>query len=716
MDSLAHDTGQKVIWTSPSGDSSGSMPLGNGDIGVNAWVDEQGSLLFYLSKTDSWSENARLLKLGRIRVSIRPRLGAISDFRQELNTLGGELAIREGGPRNRIAMNLWVDANYPFVRLELRGRSPFGIEAELETWRRERRKLEEKEESSAYGSRGMPDGVWVTPDRILDGRDRVVWFHRNEETVYPATLNLQGMAGWVDSSEDPLLHRTFGGVMWGRGLVSRGGGVLASSRNGQSHGLNIHLLTSAYPNEEGWLSHVDRNVRRLEEVEDETWRRAHVAWWREFWNRSWLQVSTGGTGDDSVSLGYTLQRHINACGGRGKFPIKFNGSIFTVDAEDGGRRFDADYRRWGGPYWFQNTRLPYWSMLMAGDFDLMQPLFTMYMKALPMARRRTTKYFGHGGAFFPETMFFWGSYANENYGRDRDGRDPSYVENRFIRWHYNSGLELVAIMLDYFRWTEDREFLKKTLLPFATEIITFYDEHYGRDDHDMICLEPSQALETYQSTVNPTPDLAGLIWDLGGLIDLGREVQASMREGWERLRSQIPPIPLSRDEPVRILPAEKVIEGPNNCENPELYPVFPYRIFGVGKPDLGVGRATFANRLYKGNRGWQQDDIHAAMLGLGGQAGEMVADRFSTKDPNSRFPAFWGPNFDWIPDQDHGCVGMIALQRMVMQCEGRRIILLPAWPQDWDVDFRLHAPFRTTITGRFRNGRLENLTAKPKSR
>ena len=61
-----------IIWTTPSRDSSGSMPLGNGDIGLNVWVEEDGDLLFYLSKTDAWDENARLLKLGRVRVSLTP--------------------------------------------------------------------------------------------------------------------------------------------------------------------------------------------------------------------------------------------------------------------------------------------------------------------------------------------------------------------------------------------------------------------------------------------------------------------------------------------------------------------------------------------------------------------------------------------------------------------------------------------------------------------
>jgi hypothetical protein len=83
-----------------------------------------------------------------------------------------------------------------------------------------------------------------------------------------------------------------------------------------------------------------------------------------------------------VTQGYILQRYMNACGGRGNAPIKFNGSIFTVDTY--GRNGDyknlnADFRLWGGCYWWQNTRLPYWSLLNAGDFDLDEPaVFYVY--------------------------------------------------------------------------------------------------------------------------------------------------------------------------------------------------------------------------------------------------------------------------------------------------------------------------------------------------
>ena len=62
------------------------MPIGNGEIGANVWVEENGDLLFYLSKTDAWSENGRLLKLGKVRVALAPNpLQQGGTFRQTLD-------------------------------------------------------------------------------------------------------------------------------------------------------------------------------------------------------------------------------------------------------------------------------------------------------------------------------------------------------------------------------------------------------------------------------------------------------------------------------------------------------------------------------------------------------------------------------------------------------------------------------------------------------
>jgi len=76
----------------------------------------------------------------------------------------------------------------------------------------------------------------------------------------------------------------------------------------------------------------------------------------------------------------------------------------------------------------------------------------------------------------------------------------------------------------------------------------------------------------------------------------------------------------------------------------------------------------------------------------------------------------WGPNYDWTPDQCHGSVAMTALQRMLLQYEGNEIYLFPAWPKDWDVDFKLHAPGNTTVKCSLKEGEIVRLEVTPISR
>ena len=67
-------------------------------------------------------------------------------------------------------------------------------------------------------------------------------------------------------------------------------------------------------------------------------------------------------------------------------------------------------------------------------------------------------------------------------------------------------------------------------------------------------------------------------------------------------------------------------------------------------------------------------------------------------DSGEKFPAFRQTD-DWTPDHNWMGAGSIGLGEMLMQTVGDKIILLPAWPRDWDVDFKLHAPKQTIVEG-----------------
>ncbi|MNL53452.1 hypothetical protein D3C87_1766990 [compost metagenome] len=117
---------------------------------------------------------------------------------------------------------------------------------------------------------------------------------------------------------------------------------------------------------------------------------------------------------------------------------------------------------------------------------------------------------------------------------------------------------------------------------------------------------------------------------------------------------------------------------------------------------------------FRSHIGWKQDNIFAARLGLTKEAAELTL--LKLKNSGRRFPAFWGPGFDWVPDHNWGGSGMIGLQEMLLQSHAGKLYLFPAWPKDWDVHFKLHAPQQTIVEGILKNGKVESLKVSPESR
>lgn len=687
-----------VSWDTPGPTSAQSMPLGNGDIGLNVWVEPGGDLCFYISKTDAWGAQTEaqwdswmktggvLMKLGEVRVSLRPagasgapvssaRGGAAGSaapasfapgpaFRQLLRLRQGEILVREGADGDTTTIRVWVDANRPVIRVEARGARPFSVRASVYDWRL-----------------GKGDTLLANP-----GAQSLGWYHRNPPSGEPALSGL-----------------TFGALMKGKGMV-RADSVTLAGGPSRYQLLSVYPWTAKTPVAAAWVSGLNRQVARVDAVDLERARAAHQAWWNAFWRRSWIYVS-GGKDAEAVTRGYVLQRFVTACAGRGAYPIKFNGSLFTVD--NGSE--DADFRSWGGQYWFQNTRPMYWPRLMAGDFDEMRPLFGLYLHMLPGNKAQVQQYYGHDGAYFQETSPFWG-------GLPYMGPE---VEALYTHHYFTPILELSMMMLDYYAYTGNTAFAQDTLLPIAREGLLFYDRHFSRDTAGKLLLDPDNSIEMFWKVHNPAPDIAGLHAVLRRMLDLPPTVaDAAQKTAWRKLYAALPELPVGiKNGQSVLLP----YTGPqtakaHNLENPELYAIYPFRLFGLGKDSLELARRTFDARAFREKGCWEQDPIQAAMLGLTDVARDYVTFNLTRKDPDLKFPAFWATGHDYRPDEDNGGNGENGLQQMLLQVDGQVIRLLPAWPADWNADFRLHAPGGTTVEGRVEDGKLKHLVVTPASR
>ncbi len=205
-----------VVWDSPSVDANGSMPLGNGAIALNAWVEPNGDLVFYIATTDAWDDNGRLLKVGRVRVSLDPAPSTAAKFRQTLQLRDATLEAVWGDAGQATAVRLWVDANHPVIHVTVDSPQPVAAKAKIELWRTTPTPLTELEISDVLLNCPRTDQSLppiVEPDTVLDNWERGVgWYHHNVKSVGPSlTAQIQGVTEF--ERPDPLLHRTFGAVI-----------------------------------------------------------------------------------------------------------------------------------------------------------------------------------------------------------------------------------------------------------------------------------------------------------------------------------------------------------------------------------------------------------------------------------------------------------------------------------------------------------------------
>jgi hypothetical protein len=748
-----------VVWDTPSESSFGSMPLGNGDIGLNVWVEPNGDLLFYIARVDALDSRQVGPKLGRIRLTMEPPISTAS-FKQTLSLRDASVLVEAGD----VWLRVWVDAHQPMIRVEGKSRTPRIAVVALESLR-----------PLADAMAPLPDTGTV--GLLFDDKEhRLVWCYRNQSTDWwSENFRTQNSPEMVARTKDPLLHRTSGCVLQGQGFVRAVGQsgksktVLRLAEKSTAFDYSVKAISTQPETLQAWLSEAIQPVRS-------DWD-AHCAYWQSFWNRSYIHVTAGGNGKFNldqcrftqfpqgskayggykeidaaqnvwqISQRYALERFCEASASRGAVPPNANGSLFTMDMPAGvmggynevsAEPVSPDFRYWEDCCWFmwQNLRFPYWAMATRGDYDTLRPGMRFVRDSLDVCKDHCQKRFGHEGAFIYEASA-WLNICRFN---------PPGPEH--LRHHFLATVETPAIMCDYYEHTRDRAFFESILLPCADEFLRFYELHYPkRDANGIMQMEGVGAVETFQGVTNPATEIGGMKYVLTKMLSF--EIDEARRRHWSNLLKAMPDVPLRKIRGLDLLAVgEKshpggLLGAADSGEHPELYGVYPFRQVWLGRPQLlSVARQSFHLRIVSldGSRdtrsmetgGWQMTPVQAAYLGLPREAARLTSinfhDQFISfrdnfdpdapypKRPRARFPAFWETKTDGTPDCDHGAASANALQSMLLQSDGQRIFLLPGWPEDWDVSFKLCAVNNTTVECVFRDGTVQSLKVTPESR
>ena len=731
-----------IIWNSQSQNSGESMPCGGGDIGLNIWV-EKGDLFFYFSKSGTFDENNTFLKLGRVRVKLLPNPFEGKDFKQELSLQTGAVNIEGSNGNLKASIKVWVDVHRPVIHVEVSSNQAVKTEAAYESWRTEDRLTKGKENNQGSWKWANRPDIKTHKDEITTSNNRLVFYHRNKDTtVFDATVAHEGMDGVKAQMFNPLKKLVFGGSMQGKGMIDAGtysgtyyatpfkAWKLQSKTATKKQSIELYLHTASVPAVSQWqvgLQQVIKEAQSAKKAELNT-----QNWWKQYWNRSFIHINADSVQTQAWQVGrnYQLFRYMLGCNAFGQYPTKFNGGLFTYDPQftDTASKFTPDFRNWGGGLMTaQNQRLVYFPMLKNGDFDLMKPQFDFYLRALKNAELRTQTYWNHPGASFTEQLENFGLPNVTEYGWKRPaGYDKGMEYNAWLEYEWDTVLEFCYMMLETERYTGKDI---KQYIPFIESCLTFFNEHYqylarnrgskAFDGNGKLVLYPGSAGETFKMAYNSTPTIAALQTVLKRLLELpAGYLNDEQKKNWSLMLSRIPPISFREMNGHKTIAPAQSWERVNNVESMQLYPVFPWDIFGVSKPDIDVALNTWKYDTiavkFRSGVGWKQDNIFAARLGLTNEAAQL--NTFKLKNSGRRFPAFWGPGFDWTPDHNWGGSGMIGVQEMLLQTDGKKIMLFPAWPQTWDVHFKLHAPYQTTVEATVKNGKLVDLKVWPESR
>ena len=728
----------KIAWDTPSKDSLDSMPLsGRLGAGANVWVQD-GSVWFYLAHNGAYDEQRRLLKLGCIRITpVDFNLGE-AGFYQELDLATGAISIQQGD----FKVSLWFAGE--MLVFESTSAKPRALEMAFGTWRDQKR---DGIRCDMMGAKGT-----FTADHIQASTNGVVWFHRNADFPVDLIKKAKGQGIAAEAVLDATTKRVFGGAVVVDGGVSvqvesvaqwqfwEGKAWTSCTTARSSHVIAMRLGAKLDAEPAQWaaearalLAPAARQAAKADELKR----------WTEFWSRSHVIVNPSARPDDAgwlIGRNYQLFRYMLACNRDGELPLLFNGGIFTTDNNGRikgnnndelptfeGKPVTPDFRRWMGCHFMsQNQRWLGWPAVAGGDADLLSPTTRFYRDRARVAADRAKRN-SADGVVYTEPLDVWGLCP---VGPRPDGLCGA----EHLTYHFSMGLEnawmnLLAHFNSGYPIEED--------LPWMLGTVYFYDSFYRAETKKRtgkelsgdgrLVLYPGNGLEYAGDATNPLDGVSGLRALTEGLLRYSKLAGAD-RQRLERILDTLPPLPTGkRKGRLALLPAKTYTRPYNRWEPIEMYACWPYRLVGITRPEtLQLARDSWETvpedraKLCKQDYSWMANVANMAALAWPEKAKERAIYKLAnTVAPQARFPAFFGPGHDWLPDHNWGGAGMTGLQEMLLAPEPRpdgKLHLFPAWPAEWDVDFKLHAPGPTIVQASLKRGQLVSLKVTPPAR
>ncbi len=433
----------------------------------------------------------------------------------------------------------------------------------------------------------------------------------------------------------------------------------------------------------------------------------HLAWWKEFWSQSSVELP-----DPAVQQHYDLVQYFyGAASRRGAPPIPLQG-VWTADA--------GGLPPWRGDYHHDlNTQLTYWAYLAAGHFD-QGAAFTDFMwDLLPVHRKFARDFYGTPGTAVVGIMTLGGTPIG---GWRQYSVSPT------------SGAWVAQSFYLHWRYTMDRQFLVERAYPYCAEIATCLEGLLRPGPNGKLKLPLSSSPEIHGNspkawlTPNSNYDLSLLEWLYGALVEMANaKGDSAAAARWQKVLDQLDDLAIDDKTGVlRLSPDETLRES--HRHHSHLMPIHPLGLLSVegSDRDRRIIDASLAQIDQLGTQWWTGYSF-SWMSCINARAGkadraienlEIYLKAFILRNGfhcNGDYKRLGYSKFTYQPFTMEGnfAAGQ-AVHEMLLGSWGGTVRVFPAVPKKWpDVAFDdLRAEGGFAVSARRKNGQTTHVRVR----
>jgi len=526
------DAHHGLEYRAPQANWVNGAPLGNGDLGVMAYGAPE-ALTFSFGKTDLWDytplkcSNFPAVSFSELREALASQDNLRFKEIQEQTDQQTEAAVATG----KTGGILRIELHPASLTSEFRQRLSFAHAEIVQTWRVDRDRSRPRRgpdntvtltafvhaARNVFVTRVAPGQnlPWLAPVHLTLWRD-------HDDAMDRPECHVEGDQFWMRQDLPGGEHFILMAALDSKGFeIDRAGGRIVASGVPKTPALTVYATIVTSRESKNPLADARRNLDAARAAGFDTLRVTHREWWRAFWQRGFVCTPW-----DRLERAWYCALYLQACCCR---PGRMSPGLQSNLIKENYPAWNADFHN------NINIQILYWGQYTANRLELAEPLYRLMWEVLPRCKRDTAAYFKMRGARYPISM-----------GPDGGEAAPGILLSTWI----GGGGWLAEHFWWHYRYSGDREFLKKYAYPLLKECALFYEDYLQEDTDGKLYLFPTVFMEVAVNAVagagrNSSWDLPVVIRTFQMALAAAEElaVDEELRAQWGKLLPRLPTMP-----------------------------------------------------------------------------------------------------------------------------------------------------------------------------